>query len=749
MKPEESTSYLGQEITLTNCDTEPIHIPGAVQSHGCLVVIRNSNFRIVAVSDNLAEFLNTSPKSAIGLDVRSFFGDANQLALDPQILTAASGKSPVVRHQVTLNGTRFAVSRRTNEHLSFLQFEPNDNPASIESAGILTALLRNQNNAPVEDCYEMIVSEIRQATGFDRVMLYQFHEDLHGSVVAEECHADMEPFLGLHYPAGDIPLPARKLYERNWIRTIADTRAEPSALLADPDEPSVQPLDLSDCELRAVSPIHLEYLQNMKVGASLSISVMDGERLWGLICCHHNSPRHVTPQQRDTCELLGTTLSAFLTGRRQQDYLKVRLSISEVLPSKIDLNPTDNEFSFELEDAVPLLLEAMEADGVAWIDRQRKRVWHQTPSETILTQIVEKLRQKPDVDLAYTDQLSSWLENHDDSPLNCSGMVAISVGRKIDNGVLLIFRRPMAQKINWAGNPEKSVVDEQGRLSPRKSFEAFQQDVVGRSRPWSDLHKDTARSILATLKTLVVERAALLENANEELRQLNGDLDAFAYAASHDLKEPLRGIQFYARMLASADSLGDEEYQGRLQGLSTIVQRMDHLLDGLLRFSRAGRSDLELSQFDLKTAVEQTVDGLALNINESSARVSVEPNGQIRADVACVQEILANLLTNAIKYNESEVKQITVGLADTQQTPLGPGFGGKAIFVKDNGIGIAQKHHDEIFDVFRRLHGPDEFGGGSGAGLTIVRRMVERHGGRITLQSSPAGTTFYFTMGVD
>lgn len=747
MTQSDPAPYLRQPVTLTNCDTEPIHIPGAIQNHGCLITYRESDFQIVAVSMNVDSFLRISATELLQKDVREIFSQDSPLELNPSVFATQVNPSRTRRFNTILFGKKHAVSRRTSDGLTFLQFEQLDEGTDVESSEMLSLLFRSMDGKTNQETYDVAVREIRQATGFDRVMLYQFHEDEHGSVVAEECHDDMESFLGLHYPAGDIPLPARRLYARNWIRTISDVSAEPSALLSVPNEPRVHPLDLSDCELRAVSPIHIEYLQNMKVGATMSISILDGERLWGLIVCHHNSARHVKPQERDACELAGSTLSAYLTSRRQQDYLRAKMDVSERLPSQLAFVAGPGEMSHGLSNAVPMILELMDADGMAWIDRHHTKTWEVTPDSHTLERIVQQLRKNHGGDLAYTDQLAGWLDSSDKVTLNCAGMIALFLGRTVENGVLLILRSPLVQKIDWAGNPDKSVVDEGGRLTPRKSFKKYQEEIADRSRPWSDNEKNMARSILATLKTLVVERAAMLQQANEELRQLNTDLDAFAYAASHDLKEPLRGIKYYTRLLESGRTLGDEAYQSGLVGLNSIVERMDHLLDGLLRFSRVGRSELDITEFELETAVQETIDSVLPQTDDPNIVITVDPNGTLKGDVSCVKEILGNLLTNAIKYNDSKVRTVCVGVVPTSQTGIGTEFGRNAVFVRDNGIGIPSKYYDEVFDVFRRLHGPHEYGGGSGAGLTIVRRMVERHGGRIAVNSTPEGTTFAFTLG--
>lgn len=236
-----------------------------------------------------------------------------------------------------------------------------------------------------------------------------------------------------------------------------------------------------------------------------------------------------------------------------------------------------------------------------------------------------------------------------------------------------------------------------------------------------------------------------LERRNEELHQSNKELDDFAYIASHDLKEPLRGIHNFSSFLIEdySDKL-DEEGRSKLETLMRLTHRMETLIDSLLHFSRLGRVDLAIDQVDLNEIVAEVLDSLAITLDETGTKVRIpRPLPTVRADRARVGEIFYNLVVNALKYNDKPERWIEIGAIEN-----GGGRGGKPVFyVRDNGIGIPEKHYDSVFRIFKRLHGRDKFGGGTGAGLTIVKKIVERHHGRIWLESAPGeGTTFYFTL---
>jgi signal transduction histidine kinase len=233
---------------------------------------------------------------------------------------------------------------------------------------------------------------------------------------------------------------------------------------------------------------------------------------------------------------------------------------------------------------------------------------------------------------------------------------------------------------------------------------------------------------------------AELAHRNEELRQSNKELDDFAYIASHDLKEPLRGIHNFSVFLLEdyADKL-DEEGRSKLETLTRLSRRMEALIDSLLHFSRVGRVDLAIDRVDLNEILAEVLDSVGINLRELDVDVRIpRPLPVVLCDRARVGEIFYNLIVNAMKYNDKPEKWIEIGWRD-HRPPV--------FYVRDNGIGIPEKHLDSIFRIFKRLHGRDKFGGGTGAGLTIVKKIVERHNGRIWVESmSGEGTTFYFTL---
>ena len=735
---------------LTNCDKEPLHIPAGIQGFGCMLVVRLSDLQIVSVSANIADWFNQGVLSNVGCSLNTCHPVLSHLVQD--VLSKPEG-SHSRRVSADICEGLAIVSAHHFKGLAILEVESIDDDSANPNAGLLERLFSGVEHKSVQALYQSTVEIIRDFTSFDRVMMYQFHEDDHGSVVAEVKKSEQESYLGLHYPAGDIPVPARRLYETKWIRTIANSHAPsipllPSLVGSKGQSTSIDdtPIDLTYADLRAISAIHLQYLRNMGVVASMSISIMSGGKLWGLIACHHSAVKVVSAKQRDACELAGSLLSVYLSSRRQEELLKRRVEISDNLTHHISSMANQDDFVTSIAKAAPWIASVFHADGFIWVHGEDCFHWGETPSELQARKLLEALDQQNQEPIVYTENLAQWRPDMGALAERLPGLMVLRLGQR-EGGSLQLFRAPYAASIHWAGDPSQSDFDGEGQLTPRKSFAKFTQSVQDRSLPWSRIDRETAETLLSTLNSFVVEQASRLRRTNDELRQLNTDLDAFAYAASHDLKEPLRGIRHHLFMLEQAGQLAGPAFDRGLSSMKRLVSRMGELLDGLLRFSRAGRQDLLWETFRLGDVVDQACDVAFGGLPPDNVQVTVAREATVVGDFACVREILSNLITNATKYNVRPVKELEIHCANVSETPLAKNadYGSNVVFVRDNGIGIPFASQQKIFDIFTRLHSQTEYGGGSGAGLTIVRRMVERHGGKITIESDgQSGSTFYF-----
>src|SRR3954452_20928234 len=284
-----------------DCAREPIHIPGTVQPFGVLFVLAEPSLTITQVSDNVGDHLPLRVDEVLGRSLSTMMDPASVAQVREALRDERwQDMNPL---QIGVDGRSFDGIVHRHAGAAILELEPNPGPPIGIHHPFRSALLRIQRVVTSAELADVVVQEMRRVTGFERVLFYRFHEDGHGSVDAEAKEPALEPYLGLHYPASDIPAQARELYCRNWLRLIADARYDPAPLVPQHSPLTGKPVNLSHCALRSVSPLHLEYLANMNVRASMSISIMQGDKLWGLFACHHDQPRQPAPSLRAACEL--------------------------------------------------------------------------------------------------------------------------------------------------------------------------------------------------------------------------------------------------------------------------------------------------------------------------------------------------------------------------------------------------------------------------------------------------------------
>lgn len=750
---------LDAPVDLTNCDREPIHVPGAVQPHGALVALRGDV--IVQYSENAPALLG----AGAGL-----LGQPLEALLPPELAQQVRGalasgeldRNPLFLLSAEVRGRGpFDLTAHRLDDLTVVEFEQlPPHAVHADAYSLVRAALARLNAATtLEGFVDVAAREVQALTGFDRVMVYQFADDGTGTVIAERCAPGVTPYLGLRYPASDIPKQARALYALNMLRIITDVHYQPARLLALPGE---APLDMSYCVLRSVSPIHLEYLQNMGVGASMSVSLLRGPELWGLIACHHSGPRVLSANVRAACELIGQVASVQLSAWQERQDQTYQLHLKEAQAHLMERLADAPDLMEALVGQGSQLLEFVDASGAAVCLDGEVIHMGRAPGTEQLRALRAWLGEQSEAEVLHTRALGELYPPAAGFADVASGLLGVQLSR-LRGDYVLWFRPEELQTVTWGGDPTKPVEvagDGAARLSPRRSFEAWQQTVRGRSAPWLPEEIAAARTLRRALLNLVLRRAeelrALNEDltrSNQDLARSNADLDAFAYIASHDLKEPLRGLHNYSMfLLESYAQQLDEDGAAKLRTLVRLTQRMDDLIDSLLLYSRVGRVDLSFREADLNGVLADVLDVLSARLDQAGARVTAGPLPTLTVDRVRVGEVLNNLVSNAVKYTEREHPQIEVGaLAPGERgglaVPTGVPDDAWVLFVRDDGIGIRERHFENIFRIFKRLHARDQFGGGTGAGLTIVKKIIDRHGGQIwPVSTYGEGTTFYFTL---
>ena len=754
--------------SLTNCDSEPVQAPGCIQSHGALVTCRLADFRILQVSENSAQFLGSAPGELLGQLLEKLLAPGHLQTLQRMLADESLEANPLYAFTVAATSTAPAldVCVHTLAGVLLLEFEDTGrsaSPAAHPQGDFFTlvraAVRRMQTSTGLLPFCQQVATEVRAITGLDRVMVYRFHADNHGEVVAESMREGLDPWLGLHYPEADIPLPARDIYKRIWIRPVPHAAGPLVEMvpLANPD--TGQPLTMTHCALRGASVMYTEYLANMDVAASLTMPLLIEGVLWGLIACHHTTLTAFPHQLRAACEVIAQVASLQLKSTDHIENLAYQLKVETIHQQLVSKAAKEGDL-LALSDRQPSLLDAMDAEGAALFHMDRWWCAGKTPTEAQLDALAEWLGMRPEFrsltrPVFETDRLPALYPDDAAIASVASGLIAVPISR-VRQDLIMWFRPETMQTIKWAGNPnDKPLVPGPNgmRLTPRRSFELFVESVRGRSRPWSTMEVDSALRLRLLVMDLAMSANQGMEALNIDLTSSNEELDSFAYVASHDLKEPLRGIHRYAHQIVESPQSLSSEDRTRMDALMRLVLRMDSLLDSLLHFSRVGRTSLEFDQVDLNKVVADALEMVGVRANDQRCTIAfARPLPTVLCDMVRVREIFTNLISNALKYNGNTRPHLDIGylLADEPGQPavIPPQAQGETIyFLRDDGIGIEERHFEQIFRMFKRLHGQDEFGGGVGAGLTVVKKVVSRHGGTVWLESVLGqGSTFYFTL---
>jgi len=781
----------GEDITLTNCDREPIHIPGHAQAHGVVIALDPSSAGpdILQVSENIGELCGVSAEALLGKNIDQVLDQGAAQAVRDALADGAFKEAPVYLSTSSVQGQRpFHITAHEHDAVLVLEMELVTEPPLIVDrlTALKPAFARLRKLISLPAYMHAVCAEIQAISGFDRVMVYRFHDDGHGEVIAEVIgeRDQREPYLGLHYPESDIPKQARALYMLNSIRLMPDAAYAPSPIVPAINPITNRPLDMTHCILRGYSKMYTQYLINMGATASMSLAIIKDGELWGLIACHHQTPRWVPHDIRTACEFVANIVSLQIRDKEEKElseYREKTLSIYAGLVDSLARSQTILEGlaphteRVDMDDAAPASLTAMDlvsSTGCAIISAGECRLLGKTPPKTWIMDLIGWLNEhrsagSDNSGVWYTDTLTAEYPAASKYVDIAAGLLSVNVTTaappKSEGDYVLWFRPEVAQTVNWGGSPAKPYnIGETGEpLTPRTSFSLWQETVSGRSLRWEAVEIDAARRLRSAIAEIIVRRSTELVRVNRALMRSNVELDSFAYVASHDLKEPLRGISNLVSFLREdyADILPEEARQ-QMDTMMRLTRRMDNLLNTLLHYSRLGRQTLALMHVNVKDIVAETIETLKARLEETGTTVRVTSlPASLYCDPVQIGEVFENLVSNAVKYNDRPVGErwIEIGSIPSHTTSQGkdhPSQEGLSmplqsdtIYIRDNGIGVPEEHYDAIFRIFKRLHDRDSYGGGTGAGLTIVRTIIERHLGIIWLESKTGeGTTFYFNL---
>jgi light-regulated signal transduction histidine kinase (bacteriophytochrome)/CheY-like chemotaxis protein len=556
-----------QPVDLTNCDVEPIHIPGSIQPHGALLAFDAGLTQVLRHSANAAAMLGLAGE-VNGAAAETLLGGTLTHDLRNALTATGEATRPALLFaQPMPAGGRFDIALHRYLGNVIVEFEPAA-PGGDQPLQITRTMVDRIGRIDSQDALmQTAVRLVRGILGYDRVMIYQFERDGAGKVVAETRRPDLESFLGQYFPGSDIPRQARALYLQNTIRIISSSAYDPVRLVPQFDLAGA-PLDLSYAHLRSVSPIHLEYLRNMGVGASMSISIIIDGQLWGLIACHHYSPRTLPMAIRVAAEMFGEFFSLHLGALRQQRMLNVATEARAYLDRVLKLASQRNVEEVLVENLKDFG-RLVQNDGYALYLNGRWSAYGATPSATDAPALALFVGSVANGRVWSTHSLATDFPAADAYYQIASGVLAIPLSHT-PRDYLFFFRKELVQTLDWAGNPEKSY--ETGplgdRLTPRKSFAIWKQTVHRQAQPWTDGDREIAEAARASLVEVVLRHAEMLEEerakADVRQRMLNEELN-------HRVKNILSIIKsLVSQPTAEGRSLDDyvASLQGRIQALS-------------------------------------------------------------------------------------------------------------------------------------------------------------------------------------
>lgn len=712
-----------------NCDQEPIHICGEVQSYGFLLGTQNS--RVIFYSENILDLFSLDP-SILGKDIQVLF---NNIGIDVNWENYSNTEDLAIQH-INFRNIEYTLSIHTNGGFTFFEMEkviPN-HKINKEYAAI-QHILRNSND---ENIWKVLLKEIQDVIDFDRAMIYQFLYDGSGQVIEELVKPNLESYLDLHYPESDIPAQARALYLKNPVRITSHVSGQTYPIVGVVRK---EEIDLTYSITRASSPVHREYLKNANVEASFSTSIIVNGELWGMVACQNAEPKHLDLQSRLLAETLTrTSANAFASYRSLQtleEYQRINLSNISLRQNLL----SEEDFGKALETNIRDIMDSCAADGMIIKINNEILTAGSVPNHPDIEKIINWSKENNlnfEENTYISNTLCQDINVELDNPEKSCGIIISVLGNNTSD-MLIWLRKEQGQKIKWAGKPEKGIISEikDGveiiKFSPRKSFEIWKEYVKGTSLPWKIKEIESARWITSVILKASHTKSSQIVDLNNQLKELNQELDSFSHTISHDLNTPLTVIKLNAQL---AQKIPDpENVQKTLSNIITQVDTMSEMIRNVLELSKIKKSEIELKRVEVDSLISKLAEDSKISFNSPHTEIVIENTPEVLGDKTMVYQVFVNVIGNAVKYSSKSSKpmvKIEGAVYDDAVTYT----------ITDNGIGIDKKESNKMFKIFSRMNNAKEFHG-NGVGLSIVHHLMEKMGGKISYESeSGKGTTF-------
>lgn len=709
-----------------DCEDEKITLCGLIQDLGFLFVF-NNNKRCIAASENVSLLTNTPLEKYLDLNIDIILAAlTGNDKLDFETIEDSFNTSIFYRftEKIIINNENYDLSiYRYNNH-TYVEAEICNKNQLKPNRLYYYAKYLEENKT---DIWKSLTNIIRQIINYDRVMVYQFLEDSSGKVIAESKSENIHSLLGYRYPEFDIPKQARELYTIFLARHTADIDGATHKIISN-DRADI---DLTKTSIRALSPIHLQYLRNSKVSASASFSIIKDGKLWGLVTCQNNTPLHVDLAQRHLC----TFLTQFATNHHISNLLKKDIELQNtmhILEKDLKGDLLINRDTHDvLERFGEKIMHIMNADGLYLKYAKNEKSFGIIPDRNQLQEIHNFI--KNDIGIISSNQykFSSGINQ-------LPGVMAAEILPQSDWKIYLFRKERLIEEI-WAGKPEKHLqYDATKKISfpsPRTSFDAWKQITGNTSSPWLKIEISFLERIVFLIQQAIAKRNAEIEQLNKDLVRSNNALDTFSYTLTHDLKNPLSSIKLGAQMLLMKNDIPRELLLKLANNILDASALITEMIDKVHELSKSNSVALNLEILDPKSNIlsiteiaknQYGVDGLDFKMGE------IIP---IRGERTLIYQLFLNIIGNAVKYS-SKQENPKVEVYSTKSGTM------VTYFVVDNGIGMDLQKENNIFDIFQRLSNSSGYDG-SGIGLSIVKRIIDRLGADIRVESAVGkGTTF-------
>lgn len=739
---------------LTDCEKEPIHIPGRIQPFGVLLTADPESFVIQNISENCLKLWDRHSFALLGRSLGEFLTSEALEALRLHVKDSENEIQAPIRLNLAFDEyIRQDWDIRTHVHQGVLYLECEPVARSLSGLnekewhlGLRQAVSALHTSASLLQMCEVAVMEVQKLTGFARVMMYRFDEDWHGKVIAEACNPGMDSYLGLQFPSSDIPAQARAIFLQNAVRMIPDVDYKPARIYPNQEPKTGAALDLSKAMLRSVAPVHLEYLRNMKVKASLTISLIKDERLWGLIACHHHSPLLASVDARIAAEMIGHLVSAQLAIKEEAQERGIKLMMEEQIAALLKQLAAERDLAGRLRVHAAELQDigAEPASGFAAIYAGTYICEGKTPPQAELAELLRRTAHGvTHSDVFCTHRLSDFYPASRTWDTGAAGMAVAWINRA-QCEALVWFRPEVATTVAWAGEPKKAVHREGGGLHPRASFATWKEVVRDRARPWTGTEIDAIENLRIGIVALALQQERRGEQAaKERAERLSREKDEMVAMVSHDLKTPLNVVSLSFDYIQRYHPNPEAAMQRMVERGVRASKMMENLVTNILDVAK-----IEAGTLDVNPKSENALDLIRESV-ELSMAMAQQKGVDLKVDapaekhpcyVLCEQfrinQVLSNLIGNALKFTPSGGKVTVSGR--TSETEL-------LFSVADTGEGIHAENLEKIFDRFWQV--PDIRRGGTGLGLWIAKGIIETHRGRIWVDSELGrGSTFYFTL---